>query len=205
MRPFSLLSERRSFLLHMALRGTGGSALPSGYKRLIGLTLKNAKYVTDIYLTGDSTLQFSASGRSGNWIGSYNTPDSTDNYSFYATTSSGGKYLRYDGGTYNSSIVNDERYDVTITPTGAIGTRIESDWDSETFECSVPMCIGGTAPDGTPAPNVTFYGSIFASNIEFIPCERESDNALGYYANGTFYEDVAGGTVISLGYDADET
>lgn len=175
--------------------------LPAGYKRLTGLKLESARFVTDIILTGASTLRFSASGRSGNWIGSFSSSSADDNYSFYATTNSGGKYLRYDGETYNSSIVNDTRYDIAITPTGITGNRTPSTWVQADFVCSEPLCIGAISPTQTPGQEVTFYSSIFADDAEIIPCERESDGVLGYFANGAFLTDTAGGTVTSLGYD----
>lgn len=175
--------------------------LPAGYKRLTGLTLESARFETDIILTGASTLRFSASGKSGNWIGAYQTADVDNNYSFYASANANGKYLRYDGETYNSSIVIDTRYDITITPTGVTGSRTPSTWSQKAFVCAYPVSIGATSPGANPAPNVTFYGSIFADDVEIIPCERESDGTLGYFVNGAFLTDTAGGTVTSLGYD----
>ena len=180
--------------------------LPTGYRRVADLTLVNARFVTNLNLTGADTLRFSAGGRSGNWIGAYNSPQSNDNYSFYATTSAGGNYLRYDGDTYNSAISNDTRYDIVITPTGCIGNRTPSSWTQKSFTCPVKMCIGGTAPDGTPAPNVTFYGTIQVDGkAKYIPCERLSDNALGYYDTSEdefLEEDTGTGTVTTSGYDS---
>lgn len=175
--------------------------LPAGYKRLTGLKLENARFVTNIFLTGASTLRFSASGKSGNWIGAFSSSSADDNYSFYATTNSGGKYLRYDGETYNSSIVNDTRYDIAITPTGITGNRTPSTWAQADFACSVPLCIGAIAPTQTPGQEVSFYGSIFADDAEIIPVERESDGVLGYFVNGAFLTDTNRGIVTSLGYD----
>lgn len=177
--------------------------LPSEYKRVLDLTLTNARFVTDLYLTGGDTLKFSASGKAGNWIGAYNTSGSNDNYSFYATTTSSAKYLRYNGGTYNSSIVNDTRYDIIISPTGSKGNRVPETWTQQTFTCSVPLCIGATSPTGAACSEVTFYGNIVVEgSTKYIPCERVSDGVLGYYdtANGVFLTSSEG-TVTTSGYD----
>lgn len=175
--------------------------LPIAYKRVLGLTLNSARFESNLYATGASTLRFSASGNSGNWIGSYSTSDANNNYSFYASTNTGGKYLRYDGESYNSSIVNDTRYNIVITPTGVTGNRTPSTWTQKAFVCTHPLSIGATTPGANPAPNVTFYGSIYLDDKEFIPCERVSDGVLGYYVDGEFLQDDANGNVVSLGYD----
>lgn len=179
-----------------------GSDLPSGYRQVLDLTLKNAKFVANLYLTGDDTLRFSVSGKTGNWIGSYHDSSASDNYSLYATTSASGKYLRYNGGVHNSSMVANEHYDIVITPTGSSGNKVPETWSKISFTCSIPLCIGGTSPTGTPAPDVTFYGVIEVDGrAKFIPCERVSDGELGYYdtSNKEFLTS-ADGTVTTSGY-----
>ena len=177
--------------------------LPSGYKRLTGIHLESARCViTGFYLTGADTLRFRAKGASSNWIGCFNSSDANDNFSFYATSSSTGKYARYNGQTGGSSIANATTwYDIEMTPNGVTGSRNPSTFTPSTFTCSVPLCIGATSPTGTASSDVSFEGNIeVAGRLVLIPCERESDNALGWHDGTTFYA-ISDGTATILGYD----
>lgn len=175
--------------------------LPNGYKRLSGIQLQDARIVVPFYITGEDTLRFRARGTSGNWIGSFNDASANDNLSFYGSTNSGAMYARYNGQTGGSSIYTNTWYNIVISPTGVTGVRNPSSFTPATFTCSEPLNIGATSIEGTPGPNVSFEGNIVVDGrLTLIPCERESDNALGYYDGTAFYTSEIG-TMTSLGYD----
>ena len=183
--------------------------LPSAYKRLLGFSMNNNSYwvITDFKLKGSDTIRFSFAGKqSVNVLGCYNGTSATDNYSLYTVGSPSGGYLRYGGDTYNSYVIADKRYDVELTPTGSKGMEKTSTWSAKTFTSTADMCIGTTS---TTATSSKFVGSLFGDivvdeRLHLVPCERVSDNALGYYdlIGEAFYEQ--GSTyngAVSLGYD----
>ena len=182
--------------------------LPKGYKRILGMTMNNdCFYQTSVYPTGADTLKFSyewTSTTACNVLGCYTTSSAQNNLSLYIGSNSGAKYLRYNGGVASSYSLTDKRYDVQITPTGSIGMETEDTWEQKDFTCSVPLCIGIT---GASATSAKFIGNLYENveilnKVKFIPCERETDNEIGYYdtLNKTFIEPT-GTTPTSLGYD----
>ena len=191
---------------------SGGSALPDGYRRVRGFAFDGNTYyrITDLKLTGDDTVRFSvAAAAACNVFGCYTNTSAANNYSLYISTTSGSKYLRYNGSTYKSywsSAALGERYDISITPTGSSGMPSGQDdtWERADFTASVDMCIGTTS---TGATSAKFKGDLYgafdvAGRFHGIPCERESDNVLGYYDtfSGFFFEPT-GAEPVSLGYD----
>lgn len=185
--------------------------LPTGYKRVKGFSMNDNCYwkFTDFKLNGSDTLRFSFScTASCNVIGAYSGSASGNNYSLY-TAAGGGNYLRYKGGAYNSGIDADTRYDVVITPTGATGMKTDSTWTALEFTTSTDFCVGTTSTSTSSAKmKGSFFGDIIVENasgerLHLIPCERVSDNELGYYdtVGDTFYAPTSG-TPTSLGYDA---
>ncbi len=184
--------------------------LPSGYERQIGFVFAAATYylIQDFHLRGSDTVRFSFSAdKACNVFGCYTTNSAADNYSLYASTSSGGKYLRYDGTTYNSYIPSaqiGERIDAVITPTGTTGMPTDSVITPAEFEATADLCIGTTS---TSASSSKLDGNIWGNfevdgRLTLIPCKRLSDDALGYYDldSDTFYEPV-GNAPTSLGAD----
>ena len=81
--------------------------------------------------------------------------------------------------------------------------KSDSTWTEKTFESTGDLCIGTTSPTATSSKMVgDIIGNVVVDGrLKLIPCERLSDNELGYYdaVSGTFYEPT-GGTPISLGY-----
>lgn len=183
------------------------SELPVGYKRLQNVkTSGNVRYVSNVYLTGDDTLRFSFQASPGNLLGSYNDSSANDNYSFYNTTGAASSYARYNGQTGGSATYTGTTYNVTISPTGITGTRNPSSFTPTEFTCSVPFCIFATSPTGLEHSNATIIGNIEVSgsqNLKFIPCERVSDGAIGYWEtlNQEFLEKQGTGTPTTDGYD----
>ena len=181
--------------------------LPTGYKRVLGFKMNNNSYweIADFPLYGSDTLRFSFDATDGcNVIGAYSGSASGNNYSLYVSTSA--NYLRYKSGAYNSAIDYDKRYDVELTPTGSSGMKVDSTWTAQTFTTPTNLCIGTTAKSASSAKlKGNLYGNIeIVGRAKFVPCERVSDNVLGYYdtIGEAFYEQASGFSgAISLGYD----
>lgn len=186
-----------------------GGNLPSGYKKVLGFTFDNNVYypITGFKMRGSDTLRFSfkcsMQTPACNVLGAYDGTSAQTNYSLYLGNSASAKYLRYNGGTYRSDADSGTRYDVVITPTGSTGMKSDSTWTEKTFESTGDLCIGTTSPSASSAKMVgDIIGNVVVDGrLKLIPCERLSDNVLGYYdaVSGTFYEPT-GGTPISLGY-----
>ncbi len=184
--------------------------LPAGYKRLLGLTYNNNVYygITNFKMRGSDTLRFSFKCTMGtpacNVLGAYDGSSAQTNLSLYLGASSSAKYLRYNGSTYNSQADQNEQYDVVITPTGSTGMKTDSTWTEKTFESDGDLCIGTTSPTATSSKMVgDIIGNIQVDGrLKLVPCERMSDNVLGYYdlVGETFYEPTGSG-VVSMGYD----
>lgn len=181
--------------------------LPTGYKRVLGFKMNNNSYweIADFPLYGSDTLRFSFDATDAcNVLGAYSGSASGNNYSLYVSTNS--NYLRYKSGAYNSAIDYDKRYDVELTPTGSSGMKVDSTWTAQTFTTPTNLCIGTTAKGASSAKlKGNLYGNIeIVGRAKFVPCERVSDNALGYYdtIGEAFYEQARGFSgAVSLGYD----
>ena len=190
--------------------------LPSGYKRVLGYSCDNNSMweITDFHLRGSDTIRISfAATAACNVFGCYQGTEATDNYDLYVSTTSGSKYLRYGSGTYLSywSAANlGQRFDVVFTPTGTQGMPEDSTWTAKTFTSANDLLIGSTTTSGTSSKlKGNLYGDFVVENggaerLHLIPCERVSDNVLGYFdtVGETFYEPYTGFTsAVSLGYD----
>lgn len=181
--------------------------LPAGYKRVLGFAMNNNSYweIEDFPLYGSDTLRFAFEASDAcNVIGAYSGSASGNNYSLYVGSSS--NYLRYKNGAYNSGISYNTRYDVEITPTGTSGMKTDSTWTEQTFTTPTNLCIGTTATSASSAKlKGNLHGNIeVVGRAKLVPCERVSDNALGYYdlIGEVFYEQASGYSgAVSLGYD----
>ena len=181
--------------------------LPVGYARLTGIVFSDDSYfaIEGFRLKGSDTLKVSfTANKACNIIGAYTTADADDNYSIFASTTSGAKYLRYNGGTYLSHIVAGQRYDITVTPTGCTGFASKSSWTKKDFTTSVDMLIGSTSVGATSAKmDGVIHGNIeVVGRAKFIPCLRASDGVVGYYdAVGDKFYAPAVGTPVAEDYD----
>lgn len=181
--------------------------LPSGYKRVLGFLCDNNAYweIPDFPLYGSDTLKFSFEASNAcNVIGAYSGSASGNNYSLYVGSSI--NYLRYKSGAYNSGVTYNDRYDVEITPTGSHGLEVDSTWTAQTFTTPNNLCICTTSTSASSAKlKGKLYGNVeVVGRAKFVPCERVSDNALGYYdlVGKAFYTQASGFTgAVSLGYD----
>lgn len=180
--------------------------VPSEYRRLTGIVFNsNVYYEAPFKLEGSDTLKFSFSiDKTCNVIGCYSTTTADNNYSLYVSGTANAKYMRYNGKTYNSYFSINTRYDVEITPTGTTGFQTDSTWEEKEFIANNNMLIGTTSPNGSSSKlDGILYGNIEVVNKGlFIPVERISDGAIGYYEamSGTFLENQGTGTPVSLGY-----
>ncbi len=180
--------------------------VPTEYRRLTGIVFDaNVYYEAPFKLEGSDTIRLSFSiTRACNVIGCYSKTTADNNYSLYASGSSGAKYMRYNGGTYNSSVSLNTRYNIEVTPTGTTGFRTDSTWEQKDFIADDNMLIGSTAVDASSAK----LDGIMYDNIEvvgkglFIPVERISDGVIGYYEaiSGAFLQNQGTGTPVALGY-----
>lgn len=186
--------------------------LPAAYKRVLGFACNNNAMwqITGFKLRGSDTVRISFSVTAAcNVFGCYQGTDATDNYDLYVSTTANSKYLRYGNGTYLSYWSSSNlgvRFDVVYTPTGTTGMPDDSTWTPATFTSANDLLIGSTTTTGTSAKmKGSFYGTIIVDGrLKLIPCERVSDNVLGYYDtySETFYEPYTGYTgAVSLGYD----
>ena len=186
--------------------------LPSGYKRVLGFQCDNNAMweITGFKLKGSDTVRISFSINAAcNVFGCYQGADADDNYDLYVSTTSGSKYFRYGSGTYLSywsSSNLGQRFDVVYTPTGSQGMPQNSTWTPLTFTSANNLLIGSTTLTGTSAKlKGNLYGSIVVDGrLHLVPCERLSDNVLGYYdtVGEAFYEPYEGfDGAVSLGYD----
>ena len=186
--------------------------LPIGYKRVLGFTCNNNAMweITGFNLKGCDTVRIAFSATAAcNVFGCYQGTDAIDNYDLYVSTTSGSKYFRYGNGTYLSYWSADDlgqRFDVTYTPNGSTGMPQDSTWSPATFTAANDLLIGSTTTTGTSSKlKGNLYGNfIVDGRLKLIPCERVSDNVLGYYDtySETFYEPYTGfDGAVSLGYD----
>lgn len=179
---------------------------PDKYRKLTGIKFDGGViYDTKMRLFGSDTLQFSfRATKACNVLGCYTSATAETNYSLYVSTTSSAKYLRYDGETYNSYIATNTTYDVTISPTGSSGMRVDSNWQQKTFETDSDLLIGTTSYAATSAKFTgNMYGDIVVvGRARFAPYERVSDGAIIYVDmySGKEFENVGTGTPVSLGY-----
>ena len=157
-----------------------------------------------MYLHGSDSISFAfKASKACNVLGCYTSADAQTNYSFYATTTSGSKYLRYNGQTYNSYIQTNKRYDIVITPTGSSGCEVDSTWSQRTFTTPTTLLLGTTSYGATSAKLTgPMYGDIVINdNIHIIP-DEDPQGRIGYYIleEEKFIENLGSGTPVSLGY-----
>lgn len=159
--------------------------LPVAFRKLAGISFDGQVYYdTGMRLQGSDTLKISFKvTKACNILGCYTSANAQDNYSLYLSTLSGAKYMRYNGGTYNSYFAANTRYDVTITPTGTDGFRVDSTWTEQTFTTASDMLIGTTSYGATSAKLTgDVYGEIeVVGKRRYVPAERVADGEIGYY------------------------
>lgn len=184
--------------------------LPVAYKRLKDIVFDGeVYYATGTYLTGADTTTFTMNATEGarNVLGCYTGSSSGDNFSFYLAAAGSSSYVRYKNNLYRPVIDTDglgQDYTLSITPTGTTGFDTNVTWTELEFTCPDKLYIGWLANATSPKFLGTFKGNITVSNrANFVPCERVSDGAIGYYDtySETFFENQGTGTPTTSGYD----
>ena len=184
--------------------------LPAGYKRLTGIRFDgDIHYETGEALMGDDdvtmTLDNTAS-QGQNVFGSYNgTSSGTKNFSLfiYGNGASTGSYFRYGEQLLRPKFGSGERT-ITFGKSGTDGFMTDASATPDTFTTPANAYIGMLPNSTSPAYTGDIKGNIVVgTRLKWIPCERESDNAIGYYeaVKGNFIEPSGTGTPTSLGYD----
>jgi len=205
MKKVLINSQGKALLYDSKFLAVQDGQLPTGYRRLTGIQFDgNVFYDTGLYLHGSDTIRFSYSAtKACNVLGCYTTADAQTNYSLYCSTTSGAKYLRYNGGTYNSYIAINTRYDVVITPTGSDGMRTDSSWTAKTFTTGSTLLIGTTSYGATSAKLTgSMYGEIIIDGTAHIIPAENPLGEIGYYIleEERFIENLGTGTPVALGY-----
>ena len=185
--------------------------LPVGYRRLFGISFDgNSYYETNQTLFGTDTLTLriantTSSGR--NVIGAYSgTGDEARNFSLYiyGGGSSSTSYLRHGTNLARPRYGTGART-LVMSPTGTDGFLVDVTYPQEDFETTSTCWIGGLPNSSSPKFDGNINGNITVSDrLKYIPCERVSDGAIGYYetVNGEFLENQGTGTVTAVsGYD----
>ena len=181
--------------------------LPSGYKRLLGITFDgDLRYETGEYLTGNDDVtmtldNLSSSGK--NVFGSYNGANGK-NFSLYIYGSTNGSYFRFGDQLKRPKYGSTGRRTITFGAGGTSGFSEDASVAPDEFTTPANVYIGMLPNSSSAVYTGDIIGSILVSNrLEWIPCERESDGAIGYYerVNGNFIAPSGSGTPVSLGYD----
>ena len=181
--------------------------LPAGYKRLLGITFDgNFRYETGEHLTGadDVTMTLDNLSSNGkNVFGSYNGA-SDKNFSLYIYGSTNGSYFRFGDQLKRPKYGSTGRRTITFGASGTSGFAENFTVDPDTFTTPDNVYIGMLPNSSSPGYTGDIIGNILVgTRLKWIPVERESDSAIGYYEliNGNFIAPTGSGTPVSLGYD----
>lgn len=184
--------------------------LPIGYKRLTGISFGgNVWYETGEALTGNDevtmTLDNTAS-QGQNVFGSYNgTSSGSKNFSLfiYGNGSTTSSYFRYGEQLLRPRYGTGERT-ITFGKSGTDGFAADASVTPDTFATPANAYIGMLPNSTSPSYTGDIKGNIIVgTRLKWIPCERVSDNAIGYYeaVKGVFIAPSGTGTPTALGYD----
>lgn len=184
--------------------------LPAGFKRLASIKFDgDVWYETGEVMTGDDDVTMTLDGTSTagqNVFGSYNgTSSGTKNFSLYlyGGGSTSNCYLRYGGQLLRPRFGSGERT-ITFGKSGTSGFSVDVTVEPDTFTTEAGAFIGMLPNSSSPAYTGSIVGNILVgTRLKWIPCERESDGAVGYYeaVKGVFLEPVGTGTPTKGSYD----
>lgn len=188
--------------------------LPRSYKRITGIKFDGDFWYNtgEVLNGGDAVTMTLANTATGgqNVFGSYNgTAGGKKNFSLfiYGGGASNGSYYRYGEQLLRPKFGGGERT-ITISGNGTDGFTTDVIATPDTFVTEAPAYIGMLPNSSSASYTGSIMGSIDVVNngqlrLRWIPCERQSDGAVGYYElkSGTFLEHVGTGTPIKGGYD----
>lgn len=187
--------------------------LPSEYRRLLDIKFDgDFWYATEDHLTGDDdvTMTLSDTSSSGqNVFGAYaGTGSGTKNFSLYiyGGGSTSNCYFRYGEQLVRPRFGSGKRT-ITFGKSGTDGflQDVTTSITPETFISNSELYIGMLPNSSSASFTGRIVDSIFVSErLKYIPCERASDNFIGYYEthNGVFIEPTGTGVPTTSGYDA---
>ena len=184
--------------------------LPDGYKRIESIGFDgDFHYITNekLYGSDEITITLDNTKSSGqNVFGSYSgTSSGTKNYSLfvYGAGSSSNSYLRYGETLYRPRYGNGNRT-LVYGPNGTSGFLTDVSMTPDEFETDDVAWIGMLPNSSSPHFTGTIVGNILIGDrLKYIPCERVSDGAIGYYEPNTsvFLEPSGEGTPVKGAYD----
>lgn len=184
--------------------------LPAGYKRVASINFDgDFHYETGEAMSGDDdvTMTLADTKTTGqNIFGSYNgTSSGTKNFSLfiYGGGSASNSYLRYGEQLLRPKYGTGERT-ITFGKSGTSGFATDVSATPEEFTTPANAFIGMLPNSTSPSFSGTIVGNIlFGTRLKYIPCERQSDGAVGYYevVKGVFLEPVGTGTPTAGSYD----
>lgn len=184
--------------------------LPYGYRRLLDIKFDGDFYYnTGEKLRGDDdvTITLKDTVTTGqNVFGCYaGTSAGTKNFSFfiYGNNSTSNSYLRYGETLYRPRFGSGERT-VSFGKSGTTGFLTNVNITPEEFETTSVAYIGMLPNSSSPEFTGTIVGNaLVSSRLKWIPCERMSDNTIGYYEFYTkrFIEKTGNGIPTTSGYD----
>lgn len=171
--------------------------LPIGYKRLEKIDFNsNAYYDTEEKLYGSDVVTMtidnvSTSGQ--NLFGCYSgTGESAWNFSMYIYgTTSGQSYWRYGQTLYRPTLGGTTEKTISFGAGGTDGFKTDVSYESEEFTTTSDAYIGALPNSSSTKFSGGIVGNItVGSRLKYIPCERVSDGAIGYYETkkGVFLE-----------------
>lgn len=184
--------------------------LPYGYRRLLDIKFDGDFYYnTGEKLRGDDdvTLTLKDTVSAGqNVFGCYaGTASGRKNFSFfiYGNNSTSNSYLRYGETLYRPRFGSGERT-ISFGKSGTTGFLTNVNITPEEFETDSVAYIGMLPNSSSPEFTGTIVDNVLVSSrLKWIPCERMSDNAIGYYEFYTkrFIEKTGNGIPTTSGYD----
>lgn len=184
--------------------------LPVGYHRLTEIDFDgDTWYETSEALTGDDIVTMTLAGTSTtgqNVFGSYNgTADGRKNFSLfiYGGGSTSKTYLRYNESLYRPTYGSGQRT-ITFGAGGTTGFSENVEIEQAEFTTPANAYIGMLPNSSSPAYTGRIIGEItVGTRLKWIPCERISDGAIGYYEtyNSTFIEASGTGAPTKGEYD----
>lgn len=188
--------------------------LPLAYKRITGIKFDGDFWYNTVEVLdgGDAvTMTLANTATSGqNVFGSYNgTSGGKKNFSLfiYGGGANNNSYYRYGEQLLRPRFGSNERT-ITISGNGTDGFTTDVTATPDTFTTEASAYIGMLPNSSSAAYTGSIMGSIDVVNngqlrLRWIPCERQSDGAIGYYElkSGTFLEQVGSGTPVKGGYD----
>lgn len=179
--------EANSLYERIIYKAMAGGGLPSGYKELAEIDFDGTfYYITSQHLTGDDDVTMTLSGTSTtgqNVFGCYEGGSADNNFSLYiyGGGSTSFSYFRYGGQLVRPNFGSGKRT-ITFGKSGTKGFNTNVSVTPAQFTCDSYVYIGMLPNSTSPKFTGKIIGHILVGNrIVFIPCQRESDNVIGYY------------------------